>query len=103
TGTSGQGKGVEVSMGSSKTMTMTDVRISKVEKAMLMNGAGTLVMNNVQISDVAMGVEATNGTLTISGHSTITFKNEAGNYGVKVGREVTMASLTDVTITGTGS
>uniref|UniRef100_UPI001304E45B hypothetical protein n=1 Tax=Bartonella bovis TaxID=155194 RepID=UPI001304E45B len=89
TGTSGQGKGVEVSMGSSKTMTMTDVRISKVEKAVLMNGAGTLRMNNVQISDVAMGVEATAGTLTINGNSTITFNNGSGNYGVKVGELVT--------------
>ncbi|WP_204379509.1 hypothetical protein, partial [Bartonella bovis] len=69
----------------------------------LMNGAGTLVMTGVQISDVAMGVEATAGNLTINGHSVITFKNGDGNYGVKVGSEVTMASLKSVTITGTGS
>uniref|UniRef100_UPI001304EC4D hypothetical protein n=1 Tax=Bartonella bovis TaxID=155194 RepID=UPI001304EC4D len=100
-GTGGQGKGVW--MESSQTLNMTDVRISKVEKAMLMNGAGTLVMTKVNISGVKMGVEAMGGNLTISGNSVITFKNEAGNYGVKVGREVTMASLTDVTITGTGS
>ncbi|WP_158245006.1 hypothetical protein, partial [Bartonella bovis] len=37
------------------------------------------------------------------GNSTITFNNGSGNYGVKVGELVTMASLTNMTITGTGS
>uniref|UniRef100_UPI0013047F78 hypothetical protein n=1 Tax=Bartonella bovis TaxID=155194 RepID=UPI0013047F78 len=89
TGTSGQGKGVEVSIESSRTMTMTNVRISDVGKGVLMNGTGTLRMDNVQISDVAMGVEATAGRLMISGNSMITFKNGSGNYGVKVGSGVT--------------
>ncbi|WP_035464532.1 hypothetical protein [Bartonella bovis] len=71
-------------------------------KGVWMDGTGEMKMNNVQISDVAMGVEATGGNLTISGNSTITFNNGAGNYGVRVGREVT-ARLTDVRIVGTGS
>ncbi|WP_158245079.1 hypothetical protein, partial [Bartonella bovis] len=50
TGTGGQGKGVI--MESSKTMTMERGEIKNVEKAVLMNGAGTLVMTGVQISDV---------------------------------------------------
>ncbi|WP_158244982.1 right-handed parallel beta-helix repeat-containing protein, partial [Bartonella bovis] len=64
---------------------------------------GTVTLTGVQISDVAMGVEAIKGNLTISGESTIQFKNGAGNYGVKVGELVTMASLTDVKIMGKGS
>ncbi|WP_102830770.1 NosD domain-containing protein [Bartonella bovis] len=102
----GQGMGVGskgVIMESSRTMMMTKGSISNVEKAVLMNGAGKLVMNNVQISGVKMGVEATKGNLTISGNSVITFKNGDRNYGVKVGREVTMASLTNVAIRGGGN
>uniref|UniRef100_UPI0011AFD050 hypothetical protein n=1 Tax=Bartonella bovis TaxID=155194 RepID=UPI0011AFD050 len=104
TGTSGNGVGSKgVIMESSQTLNMTNVGISKVEKAVLMNGAGTLRMDNVQISDVAMGVEAMGGTLEIKGHSTIVFKNGSGNYGVRVGREVTSANLTNVKIAGGGS
>ncbi|WP_210162037.1 hypothetical protein, partial [Bartonella bovis] len=62
-------------------MMMTNVRISDVDKAVLMNGAGTLNMEEVRISKVKMGVEATAGRLTINGHSRITFNNGAGNYG----------------------
>ncbi|WP_158244997.1 hypothetical protein, partial [Bartonella bovis] len=102
----GSGAGSKgVIMESSGTMTMTNVGISDVDKGVLMNGAGevTLNMDNVQISDVAMGVEAMGGTLTINGNSTIVFKNEAGNYGVRVGELVTSATLTDVRIEGGGS
>ncbi|ENN90501.1 hypothetical protein BBbe_10550 [Bartonella bovis 91-4] len=96
---SGDGKGVW--MESSKTLKMTDVTISNVEKAVWMK-EGTVTISGVQISKVKMGVEAVAGNLTINGHSRITFNNGAGNYGVKVGREVT-ARLTDVRIVGTGS
>ncbi|WP_158244978.1 right-handed parallel beta-helix repeat-containing protein, partial [Bartonella bovis] len=100
----GSGAGSKgVIMESSGTMTMTKVDISNVEKAVLMKEAGTLRMDNVQISGVKMGVEAMGGNLTISGNSTIQFKNGAGNYGVKVGELVTMASLTNVAIRGEGS
>ncbi|ENN90777.1 hypothetical protein BBbe_10400 [Bartonella bovis 91-4] len=88
-------------MESSKTLKMTDVTISNVEKAVWMK-EGTVTISGVQISKVKMGVEAVAGNLTINGHSRITFNNGAGNYGVKVGREVT-ARLTDVRIVGTGS
>ncbi|WP_158244984.1 right-handed parallel beta-helix repeat-containing protein, partial [Bartonella bovis] len=94
----GSGKGTGVIMESSKTMTMTNGSISNVEKAVLMKEAGTLRMDNVQISDVAMGVEA---NLTISGESRITFTGGKGNYGVKVGKLVESATLTSVTIRGT--
>ncbi|WP_208431905.1 beta strand repeat-containing protein, partial [Bartonella bovis] len=106
-GTSGNGegsKGVIVGsdeVGATGTMTMERVTISNVEKGVWMNG-GTVTMNNVQISKVKMGVEATNGKLTIKGHSRIMFTSGAGNYGVRVGSGVTMATLTDVTITGKG-
>ncbi|WP_158245039.1 hypothetical protein, partial [Bartonella bovis] len=62
---------------------------------------GTVTLTGVQISDVAMGVEAIKGNLTISGESRITFKGGAGNYGVKVGKLVTSATLTGTTIRGT--
>ncbi|WP_204379486.1 hypothetical protein, partial [Bartonella bovis] len=73
-----------------------------VDKGVLMKGGGTLTMTGVQISGVKMGVEATAGNLTINGHSTIMFNNGRDNYGVKVGSGVTLATLTDVTIAGSG-
>uniref|UniRef100_UPI0013049ED2 hypothetical protein n=1 Tax=Bartonella bovis TaxID=155194 RepID=UPI0013049ED2 len=71
-----------------------------VEKAVLMTGAGTMMITNVQISGVKMGVNARSGTVDINGKSTITFESGEKNYGVKVGREVTMASLMGATIKG---
>ncbi|WP_204379493.1 hypothetical protein, partial [Bartonella bovis] len=62
----------------------------------------TLTMDGVNISGVKVGVEATAGTLVISGGS-IGFNDGADNYGVKVGREVISATLTNVTITGGGN
>ncbi|WP_425290194.1 right-handed parallel beta-helix repeat-containing protein, partial [Bartonella bovis] len=56
-------------------------------KGVLMEGK-TLTMDGVNISGVKMGVEATNGTLTIK-NGTIGFNDGANNYGVRVGREVT--------------
>ncbi|WP_152023201.1 beta strand repeat-containing protein [Bartonella bovis] len=61
-----------------------------------------MVMNNVQISDVAMGVEAIKGNLTIKDGTRITFTGGDRNYGVKVGELVTNARLTDLTIKGGG-
>ncbi|WP_146023846.1 hypothetical protein, partial [Bartonella bovis] len=69
---------------------------------MLMKEAGTLRMDNVQISDVAMGVEAIKGNLTIK-NGTIGFNDGANNYGVKVGKLVESATLTNVTISGGGN
>ncbi|WP_158245053.1 hypothetical protein, partial [Bartonella bovis] len=80
----GGATGTGVVMEGTEMMTMTDVRISKVEKAVLMK-EGTVTMTGVQISGVKMGVEATNGTLTIK-NGTIGFNDGANNYGVRVGR-----------------
>ncbi|WP_204379506.1 hypothetical protein, partial [Bartonella bovis] len=81
-------------VGSGVTANLTDVTIRGEGaggngKGVLMNGAGTLTISGGSISNVAMGVEATAGTLTINGNSTITFNNGSGNYGVKVGELVT--------------
>ncbi|WP_208431910.1 right-handed parallel beta-helix repeat-containing protein, partial [Bartonella bovis] len=87
---------------------LTDVTITGAGsgKGVLMDGrgtgaTGTLNMTGVRISDVAMGVEAITGTLTINGHSRITFNNGAGNYGVRV-QNGANADLTNVMITGEG-
>ncbi|ENN90791.1 hypothetical protein BBbe_10330 [Bartonella bovis 91-4] len=70
---------------------------------MIMESSKTLTMNMVTISGVEKGVEVKKGgTLTIK-DGTITFKDGKDNYGVKVGSGVTDASLTNVTIEGTGS
>ncbi|ENN92908.1 hypothetical protein BBbe_01790 [Bartonella bovis 91-4] len=70
-------------------------------KGVLMNGR-EMTISGGSISNVAMGVEATAGNLTIKGHSTITFTSGAGNYGVRVGSGAS-ADLTDVTIKGGGA
>ncbi|WP_146023835.1 right-handed parallel beta-helix repeat-containing protein, partial [Bartonella bovis] len=69
-------------------------------KGVLMDGT-KMTMTDVTISNVAMGVEATAGTLEIKGGTRITFNNGAGNYGVKVGGTAN-ATLERVTIEGTG-
>ncbi|ENN91103.1 hypothetical protein BBbe_10230 [Bartonella bovis 91-4] len=103
-GKGGNGEGSKgVWMESTGTMMISGGSISKVEKGVYATGAGRLVMTGVQISKVKMGVEATNGMLVIKGNSTITFNNGSGNYGVRVKNGVTMATLTSVTIAGTGS
>ncbi|WP_158245042.1 hypothetical protein, partial [Bartonella bovis] len=71
-------------------------------KGVLMDGT-KMTMTDVTISNVAMGVEAVAGTLTIKGGTTITFTGGAGNYGVKVGKSVESATLDGVTIMGDGS
>ncbi|WP_204379495.1 hypothetical protein, partial [Bartonella bovis] len=91
-------------MDATGTVTMADVRISNIDKGVWVSrGTVTMNMTGVNISGVKMGVEAMGGTLVINGESRITFNNGAGNYGVKVGELVTMASLKSVTIEGTGS
>ncbi|WP_208431917.1 hypothetical protein, partial [Bartonella bovis] len=71
-------------------------------KGVWMESTGTMMMEKVTISNVAMGVEATNGTLTIKGGE-IGFMGGAGNYGVRVGELVTMATITGTKIRGAGS
>ncbi|WP_158245024.1 hypothetical protein, partial [Bartonella bovis] len=82
--------------------TLTNVTITGTGgqgKGVIMESSQTVTMTGVNISGVKMGVEATAGTLMIKDGS-IGFK---GDYGVKVGREVTSATLTNVTIEGTGT
>ncbi|WP_146023823.1 beta strand repeat-containing protein, partial [Bartonella bovis] len=64
------------------------------------SAGGTLTLDGVNIDGFKTGVEATKGTLTIKGDSTIQF---TGGYGVMVGESVTSATLTNVTIEGMGS
>ncbi|WP_146023854.1 right-handed parallel beta-helix repeat-containing protein, partial [Bartonella bovis] len=98
----GNGKGLSIEGTATATITGTTIRGTDGQgKGVLMESSGTLKMERVTISDVAMGVEATAGNLTINGHSTITFKNGDRNYGVRVQNGVT-ANLTDVRITGGG-
>ncbi|ENN90790.1 hypothetical protein BBbe_10320 [Bartonella bovis 91-4] len=96
-----------IGVGESVNATLTGTRIEGkgggTGKGVWMGSTGKMVMERVTISEVAMGVEATNGTVEISGHSTIMFEGGERNYGVRVQNGVTMASLTDVTITGAGS
>ncbi|WP_158245071.1 hypothetical protein, partial [Bartonella bovis] len=71
---SGEGsKGVIVGseeMDATGTVTMNNVRISDVDKAVWVS-RGTVTMTGVQISGVKMGVEAMGGTLVINGESRI--------------------------------
>ncbi|ENN90794.1 hypothetical protein BBbe_10290, partial [Bartonella bovis 91-4] len=99
--------GVKVQNGANADLTNVTIKGAGSGKGVWMDGrgtgaTGTLNMTGVRISDVAMGVEATGGNLTISGGTNITFKNGDGNYGVRVGSGVTMATLTDVVIKGGG-
>ncbi|WP_158244993.1 hypothetical protein, partial [Bartonella bovis] len=97
----GMGSGKGVIMESSQTLTINGGEIKNVEKAVLMK-EGTVTMTGVQISGVKMGVEAIKGTLEIKDGTTITFESGEKNYGVKVGKLVESARLTDVRIEGTG-
>ncbi|WP_208431938.1 hypothetical protein, partial [Bartonella bovis] len=98
--------GVKVESGVTSA-SLTDVRIvgggSGKGTGVIKEGEGGMTLTSVGISNVAMGVEATAGRLEIKGNSTITFNNGSGNYGVRVKNGVTMATLTSVTIAGTGS
>ncbi|ENN91098.1 hypothetical protein m07a_11100 [Bartonella schoenbuchensis m07a] len=56
-----------------------------------------MTLDGVTISGVKKGVRMEGKSLTISGHSTISFM---GDYGIGVGSSVKNVSLKDVTITG---
>ncbi|OPB29076.1 hypothetical protein BWD121_000810 [Bartonella sp. WD12.1] len=76
----GSGTGVKVEDRATASLTLTDVKISKVATGVEMNGTGALM---------------------ISGSSTIEFTSDNG-YGVYVGSSVTRADLRNVTVTGKG-
>ncbi|WP_146023845.1 hypothetical protein, partial [Bartonella bovis] len=122
----GSGQGTGVIMGSSKTLKMTEVGISKVKvgvdvqsgavadltKVTIMGSGqgtglyvvgGTATMNGGEIKEVESGVYATGaGKLTINGGAKIQFNNGDKNYGVKVENGV-VANLMNVKIMGSGS
>ncbi|WP_158245014.1 hypothetical protein, partial [Bartonella bovis] len=74
---SGQGTGVYVE--GAKAVTLERVQISNVSEGVLMKGTGMLTMNKGEI----------------------TFKSGKDNYGIGVGKSVTKATLTSVTVAGT--
>ncbi|MEL6089684.1 right-handed parallel beta-helix repeat-containing protein [Bartonella schoenbuchensis] len=93
------GSGV-LMMGS--TVTMTRVNVSKVETGIYAMG-GNLTVIGGEIKEVKTGINMTGtGTLTVKDRTTINFTGDDG-YGVSVGGSVTEATLTNVTITGSGN
>ncbi|ENN90768.1 hypothetical protein BBbe_10430 [Bartonella bovis 91-4] len=98
TGEHGVKVGSEVTMA---TITGTEITGGGQGTGVWMEGK-TLKMEKVTISNVAMGVEATNGTLTMT-RGSIEFKNGRDNYGIGVGKSVTLANITGTRITGSGS
>ncbi|WP_208431903.1 right-handed parallel beta-helix repeat-containing protein [Bartonella bovis] len=98
----GNGKGLSIEGTANATITGTTIRgMDGQGTGVWMGSSKTMTMTDVTISEVAMGVEAT-GTLVMNKGS-ITFTSGRDNYGVKVGSGVTSARLTDVTITGSGN
>ncbi|WP_342210282.1 right-handed parallel beta-helix repeat-containing protein, partial [Bartonella bovis] len=95
-----------IGVGGTVNATITGVEIKGTNggtgKGVWMESSGKMTINGGSMTGVAMGVEATNGTLEIKGGTTIVFNNGNGNYGVKVGSGVT-ANLTNVVIRGEGS
>ncbi|WP_204379508.1 hypothetical protein, partial [Bartonella bovis] len=66
--------------------------------------AKTMTISGGSISEVQTGITMSgSGTLTVNKGTRIEFTGGAGNYGIGVGGEVTMAELTNVMITGSGN
>ncbi|AQX19233.1 right-handed parallel beta-helix repeat-containing protein [Bartonella sp. WD16.2] len=97
----GDGKGMGVWMEGTGNVTLTSVDISKVQLGVeVKKGTGTMTITGGSMTDVQMGIDmAGSGTLTVEDGTRIEFK---GTHGVKVGGSVTSATLTGVTIRGTG-
>ncbi|WP_343358102.1 right-handed parallel beta-helix repeat-containing protein [Bartonella schoenbuchensis] len=95
-GENGNGYGV-LMMGSTGTLMMDGVNISKVETGVYAMG-GVLMVSGGTIKEVERGIAMTGGTLTVEKGARIEF---TGNYGVYVG-DTGRATLTGVTITGEG-
>ncbi|WP_204379483.1 right-handed parallel beta-helix repeat-containing protein, partial [Bartonella bovis] len=93
----GGATGTGVVMESSKTMTMTEVGISKVKVGVDVQ-RGNLTVIGGTMTDVGMGISMSgSGTLTVNSGA-ITFK---GEHGVKVGGTA-MADIMGATIKGSG-
>ncbi|OPB29079.1 copper-binding protein (NosD) [Bartonella sp. WD12.1] len=96
----GSGTGVKVEDRATASLTLTDVKISKVATGVEMLAGKNLTISGGTIKGVMTGIDMSgSGALMISGSSTIEFTSDNG-YGVYVGGEVTKADLTNVTVTG---
>ncbi|AQX19257.1 beta strand repeat-containing protein [Bartonella sp. WD16.2] len=96
---SGSSQGTGVTAMGTGSVTMNMVEISKVQVGVNATG-GTVTITGGWIREVEKGIDMTGtGTLTVSG-TEIQFKENG--YGVRVGEKVTSATLTKVTIRGTG-
>ncbi|AQX19234.1 beta strand repeat-containing protein [Bartonella sp. WD16.2] len=94
----GNGGGTGVTAMGTGSVTMNMVEISKVQVGVNATG-GTVTITGGWIREVEKGIDMTGtGTLTVSG-TEIQFKENG--YGVKVGTAVTSATLTNVMIEGT--
>ncbi|ENN91338.1 hypothetical protein m07a_02100 [Bartonella schoenbuchensis m07a] len=99
-GRKGKGTGVYGMGGTNLTISLDDVKISKVEMGVKMLEGKSLTINGGSIKEVQMGVTMMKGeSLTIRENSRIEFM---GNYGVMVGKDVKSADLAKVTIEGDG-
>ncbi|MEL6093924.1 beta strand repeat-containing protein [Bartonella schoenbuchensis] len=92
----GNGNGYGVLMGSTGNATLTRVNVSQVEMGIFAVG-GVLMVSGGEIKEVEKGITMMGGTLTVRDSTTIQFTKD---YGIKVGKGVTEATLTKVEIVG---
>ncbi|OPB30089.1 hypothetical protein BWD121_011350 [Bartonella sp. WD12.1] len=98
----GSGTGVKVEDRATASLTLTDVMVSEVATGVEMKAGNDLTISGGMIKGVQTGIDMSgSGALMISGSSTIEFTSDNG-YGVYVGKGVTKADLTNVTVTGKG-
>ncbi|OPB30018.1 outer membrane autotransporter barrel domain-containing protein [Bartonella sp. WD12.1] len=96
----GGGTGVKVEDKATASLTLTDVKISKVATGVEMKAGNDLTISGGMIKGVQKGVHVTGGGTLTMNQGSIEFKGNG--YGVYVGKGVTKADLTNVTVTGKG-
>ncbi|MEL6093923.1 beta strand repeat-containing protein [Bartonella schoenbuchensis] len=94
-GGSGNGYGVLMT-GSTGNATLTRVNVSQVEMGIFAVG-GVLMVSGGEIKEVEKGITMMGGTLTVRDNTKIGFTKD---YGIKLGKSVSKAELTGVTIAG---
>ncbi|MEL6093449.1 beta strand repeat-containing protein [Bartonella schoenbuchensis] len=95
----GQNKGIGVLiMGGTGNATLTRVNVSQVEMGIFAVG-GVLMVSGGEIKEVEKGITMMGGTLTVRDSTKIGFTKD---YGIKLGKSVSKAELTGVTIAGSG-
>ncbi|AQX20172.1 hypothetical protein BWD162_010720 [Bartonella sp. WD16.2] len=94
----GNGGGTGVTAMGTGSVTMNMVEISKVQVGVNATG-GTVTITGGWIREVQTGIEMEKGTLVVKDGTRIEF---TGTHGVKVGTAVTSATLTNVMIRGEG-